>query len=459
MAIKSRIFNIAQNEYHPETKEPLLNEETIKSALLGHKMIKRWAYIRHDKDVYSVSDEEKNPNHKKGNLKPPHWHIVIELTTKQLEVSVIAKWLKIPESYVGIAKGAGAFLDCVKYLTHEDEKQQEMGKTFYPDEEVKANFDFRAALSKRALQKAMYGRELSIKDELRYRVLYEGLTLSNVINEYPIEYQNDMITLQRFRLEYISRIAKAPDKRINIYVEGQGGIGKGLISRALAKAIINQNPEYDDDVFFEVGSDRATFEGYDGQPVIIWNDCRASTLLDKLGGRENVFNVFDTFPPEIKQNIKYSSVRLNNEINIINSVEPYKDFIKALSGNEDRNQALRRIPLFIVVHEEDYDLNVNKGVFEGTREYEQFLAYNGIKANFRQMKDVCGANTVLFDDLSSKSLNIVVENYNQIEQKLIHDQRYTDEEIKEMFKDVGTQSGKETIEAEESKLYYTNFLY
>ena len=75
------------------------------------------------------------------------------------------------------------------------------------------------------------------------------------------------------------------------------------------------------------------------------------------------------------------------------------------------------------------------------------------------MKDICGANTVLFDDLSSKSLNVVVENYNQIEQKLIHDQRYTDEEIKEMFKDVGTQSGKETIEAEESKLYYTNFLY
>ena len=52
MGIKARIFNIMQYEKHPETGKYLMTEEKIKDALL-HRTIERWAYIYHDKDVYT----------------------------------------------------------------------------------------------------------------------------------------------------------------------------------------------------------------------------------------------------------------------------------------------------------------------------------------------------------------------------------------------------------------------
>lgn len=449
MAIKSRIFNVMQYERHPETGELLLTEERIKDAL-AHRMIKRWAYVCHDRDVYSALDEEQNPDHHKGDVKPRHWHVVIEMGTRQVEIGVIAKWLGIKDNFVNVAKGAGAFLDCVQYLTHEDDKQQGLGKRLYEDSCVQANFNFREELDKRAERKARYGKDLNEKDRIRNEVLLKGMTLREVVEKYPLQYQDDFTYLEKCRLRYISTISEMPKARINYYVEGRGGIGKGLISKAIARALVDRDGTMrDDDIYFEVGADRASFEGYDGQPVIIWNDCRAYTLLQKLGGRENVFNVFDPFPPNVKQNIKYGSVRLNNMVNIVNSVQPYTEFFDGLAGEytdkdgqiqkaEDKGQSYRRFPFFLVLHEEDYDLGMNKGVFEGTREYEQYMMYRGLRGNMQRIAERCGDNYELYNVVTKKALAPVVDKHDQLEVKLQHHQQGTDEEILEYFKDVGT---------------------
>lgn len=449
MAIKSRIFNVMQYERHPETGELLLTEERIKDAL-AHRMIKRWAYVCHDKDVYSALDEEQNPDHHKGDVKPRHWHVVIEMGTRQVEIGVIAKWLGIKDNFVNVAKGAGAFLDCVQYLTHEDDKQQGLGKRLYEDSCVQANFNFREELDKRAERKARYGKDLNEKDRIRNEVLLKGMTLREVVEKYPLQYQDDFTYLEKCRLRYISTISEMPKARINYYVEGRGGIGKGLISKAIARALVDRDGTMrDDDIYFEVGADRASFEGYDGQPVIIWNDCRAYTLLQKLGGRENVFNVFDPFPPNVKQNIKYGSVRLNNSVNIVNSVQPYTEFFDGLAGEytdkdgqvqkaEDKGQSYRRFPFFLVLHEEDYDLGMNKGVFEGTREYEQYMMYRGLRGNMQRIAERCGDNYQLYNVVTRKALAPVVDKHDKMETRLQHHQQGTDEEILEYFKDVGT---------------------
>jgi hypothetical protein len=449
MAIKSRIFNIMQYERHPETGEILLTEERIKDAL-AHRMIKRWAYVCHDKDVYSALDEEQNPDHHKGDVKPRHWHVVIEMGTRQVEIGVIAKWLGIKDNFVNVAKGAGAFLDCVQYLTHEDDKQQGLGKRLYEDSCVQANFNFREELDKRAERKARYGKDLNEKDRIRNEVLLKGMTLREVVEKYPLQYQDDFTYLEKCRLRYISTISEMPKARINYYVEGRGGIGKGLISKAIARALVDRDGTMrDDDIYFEVGADRASFEGYDGQPVIIWNDCRAYTLLQKLGGRENVFNVFDPFPPNVKQNIKYGSVRLNNSVNIVNSVQPYTEFFDGLAGEytdkdgqvqkaEDKGQSYRRFPFFLVLHEEDYDLGMNKGVFEGTREYEQYMMYRGLRGNMQRIAERCGDNYQLYNVVTRKALAPVVDKHDKLETRLQHHQQGTDEEILDYFKDVGT---------------------
>ena len=450
MALKARIFNVMQYERHPETGEVLLTEDKIKDAV-AHRTVTRWAYVCHDEDVYSALDEEQNPDHIKGQKKPRHWHVVMEFKNNAVEIGVVARWLGIPDNFVNVAKGAGAFLDCVQYLTHEDDKQQGLGKRLYDDSRVQANFDFRYELDARAERKARYGKDLPEKDRIRNEVLYHGKTLREVVAENPLAYQDDFKYLESCRLRYISKMAKMPKARINYYVEGLGGMGKGLISKAIARALVDRTGTMnDDDIYFEVGSDKASFEGYDGQPVIIWNDCRAYTLLQKLGGRENVFNVFDPFPPNIAQNIKYGSVRLNNAINIVNSVQPYKEFLDGLAGEdtdkngetqhaEDKGQSYRRFPFFLVLHEEDYDFGMNRGVFDGTREYEQYMILQGLRGSMRKIVDRAGNNYVLRDMVSGKVLTPVVEKHRELEQRLGHQQQGTDEEILAEFADYGTQ--------------------
>lgn len=80
MGLRARVYNIMQYEKHPTTNEILLTEETIKKAL-EHDSIMQWAYIRHDKDVYSLKDEKDDPSHKRGEFKPPYWHIVLRMKT------------------------------------------------------------------------------------------------------------------------------------------------------------------------------------------------------------------------------------------------------------------------------------------------------------------------------------------------------------------------------------------
>lgn len=445
--MKSRIFNIMQYEFHPETGEPLLNEEQIKDCV-SHRTIKRWAYIFHDKDVYSEKDEADDPSHIAGMKKPGHWHLVIEMGSNQTETYTIAKWLGIAENFVNVGKGRGAFLDCVEYLTHEEAKQQELGKTLYSDNEIISNFDFREELTKRAERRLRYGRDLNEKDMLRNEVLFHGMTLKTAWQKYPIEYQNDMTYLKKCRLEYIDKMAPIPPMRMNFYIEGMGGVGKGLISKAIARSIIDSEGNMEDDeIFFNVGADDTTFEGYDGQPVIIWNDCRAFTLIEKLDGRENVFNVFDPFPPNIRQNVKFGSVSLKNTINIVNSIQPWSEFLDGLSGeykdsegnirkSEDKSQSYRRFPFFLVLHENDYDLGMNKGLFDGTREYEQYYMLNGIKANFRRIAAACGNDMELVRIVNGKAVKIVKDKY--IEMKDHMKPELTDREcVLKEFENVG----------------------
>lgn len=165
--ITARIFFFSQNEYNNKAKKSLnFNEENIK-ACISHKTIKDWAYIHHDKDLYSQEDIDKlmkiytSINEKVGDLKPAHWHGVLR-TDRATDINTIAKWLNVPMQQIEIPRGGNrAFLDCVEYLTHEDDKQQDEGKYLYPDEEVKANFNFRKELIERKEKLLKYGKELN----------------------------------------------------------------------------------------------------------------------------------------------------------------------------------------------------------------------------------------------------------------------------------------------------------
>lgn len=457
--MRARVFNIMQYEKHPITGEPLIDEDIIKVAL-AHKTIKDWAYVCHDRDVYSLKDEADDTSGriKAGDTKPRHWHIVCRCASN-VEVSTIAGWFKIPENFVDVPKGAGAFLDCVEYLTHEDDKQEKLGKRRYEDKEVTASFDFRAKLTERANKRLKYGRDLDPKEQMRYDVLYNGMTLRQCQAEDQFLYMEDLERLKKLRMEYIGN-QRPPVTRINYYVTGRGGLGKGLICRAIARSLFPQYTE-DEDIFFEVGAKGAAFEGYDGQPVIIWNDRRAIDLLQELNGRGNVFNVFDTHPTKQKQNIKYGSVNLCNAVNIVNSVQSYGEFLDGLAGEykdkdgnlqevEDKGQSYRRFPFMIVLHEEDFDMFLNKGFLDNTANFQEYMEYKHIRGNMQKIAVACGANEEMAKRLQTQAVKPITDKHNEVLEKISHEAP-SEAELLEMFKDVGKTPEQIKAENREAK--------
>lgn len=454
---KARIFHIVSKMQDPETGEKYLDEAQIKDAL-SHRTIKRWAYIFHDKDIWTEEDELENPKHKAGEHKDDHWHIAIEMKSNMTEVSTIAKWFNLPENLIDIGKGRGAFLDIVEYITHENPKEcgpiEEggHGKHRYEDEEMYASFDFRAELNKRAADRLKFGQDLDKKQQQRYEVLYNGKSLLQCQSDDPILYMEDYKELKNLRMQYLSQLPPPP-LRLNFYVQGRGGVGKGLMCRALARSLC---PELSDDseIFFEVGAPGAAFEGYDGQPIIIWNDRRHSTLLKELKGRENVFNVFDTHPTRQKQNIKFGSVALCNRVNIVNSVEPYTEFLDGFVGKfknengdweqeEDKGQSYRRFPFIMPLREEDFDILLNKGFMDGTDNFLEYEEYTHIMGNMQRIAEACKGNERLVKQLNGQVLQPVMRLVDKVQEQFADVPEMTEQDeaaILQQFAGYGQQA-------------------
>lgn len=453
--VTSRIFNISQYEYNPKTGECLNFDETNILNCIEHKSIKQHAYIKHDKDVYTKEQiaklkkiaEEKGepmPTVKEKDSIPVHWHIVLQCNDA-IEIDTIAKWLGIPTHQVEIPKnGRRAFLDCVEYLTHESDKEQKLGKHLYPDEEVKANFEWRDELNKRAERILKYGKDLNYEQRILYDVMYEGKTINQVIDEDRIFYMNNYKKVDSARLKYIQQ-CDPPKMRINYYVEGKGGVGKGLASRAIARSLYPEL-EKDDDIFFSIGDGKTTFEGYDGQPVIIWNDCRSYELFDMLGSRGNIFKVFDMHPQKERQNIKYGSINLINTVNIVNSVQSYTEFLNGLAGEynnykaEDKGQSCRRFPIITLLRQNDISVLLNKGVFDDDIEhFADYIEHANFIGNFPKIEQACGNKFLTKRKIEMQMVQPIIDKHHELVEKNHND--LSDDELLEMFKDYGKDTG------------------
>ena len=460
-------YSIMQYEDHPITGVHLFDESNILKGI-AHKTIEKWSYIRHDKDTKSkkaVDNDEYPDDHPDipvGQLIAPHWHISLKCKYA-VEIHTISNWFGVPENFVRILHGANAYIEAVEYETHEHPTQQLLKKHRYDDSEVKSNHDWRKELdlyqARRAKKNAS---KLNTKDYYRNEVLYHGMTLREVCDENADAYRNDFPALQKYRLEYILKFAELPSSRINYYIDGRGGVGKGLLSRAIARNLF-PDLKHDKDIFFEVGSDKVTFDGYDGQPVIIWHDFRAITLLQTLGSREAVFNVFDTHPVDNMEHIKFNYTRLINCVNIVNSVDPFYEFLDGLAGEykdskgnqrkaEDKGQSYRRFPIIIPLHEEDFDILLNKGVLEGTKEYQQYVEHRHIRGNLEQIRRRLSNYEDQIPSVESKVVSPIMQAHAEM---VIGMRGGSDESLEDIladFADFGTQD-VEACKADERKKY------
>lgn len=403
-----RVFEIVTQPINKETGEELMSLEKALTILKKYKSIDRYAIILHDKD-YLTEEEIKEKWQKEKVMfdkealfnawsskkfkREPHFHIVFETPRNYYLVDNIAKWFSIAPNFVRVKTGQGALIDSVMYLTHEGEKQQDLGKHLYSDGEITSNFDFRSEIEAHSNEKNKYGKNLTAREKLRLDVLFNGLTLKQAREKDPFNYEKDLNILKRNRGDYLSN-QKPPQGRMTFYISGKGGVGKDLLARGLARQMFpNQD---DDEVFFEVGAKGAEFENYDGQPVIIWSDVRAYDLLTRWG-RGNLLTMLDPFPKSNKkQNVKYSSTSLLNKINIMTGPDDFRDFLGGIMGQyvdsfglshhgENIEQIYRRVPIIVPMREEDFDILLNKGVMENSREFEQYYLHERIIGNLQKV--------------------------------------------------------------------------
>lgn len=244
MSIKLKICEITQ-----QTK--YLTEENIKRGL-DRQCIKKYAYILHDKDV----DE-------KGNLKEPHWHIMMQFSDTQ-DSKYIAKWFGIEEQYVSSAKSKSKgerkrFDDMLSYLIHLNDKT----KYAYPYDAVTANFDFKQFI----LDKGKTSRLTEIINMIDEGIIREFNYNKYVSSNEYVRYHKQMENAFQYRRDRIYTGSRELDV---IFITGNSGCGKTAFAKWLA--------EKKGLPFFVTGSGEDFMDGYKGQDCLILDDIRGSSM-------------------------------------------------------------------------------------------------------------------------------------------------------------------------------------
>lgn len=424
--VTSRVYMIVQYEENPLTGEDLgFNEEAIKAGIAKRESgLLSWAYVRHDKDLYLEGDDI--PEGKEvGDVRPPHWHVVLQFKS-QAELPGVAKAFGVGEQYVDKMTGNGAFYDGVYYLTHEDDKQRTAGKHVYGRDEVilpaGAEAEIWETIEVREA-KRMKKMPQSLSVERYMSKLANGeMTLSEVYDEDKLIYSKNITAFKGARQAFL-RYAKPPLVRANYYMQGEAGAGKTIAAKALARTLF---PGRDDDqVFFVVGDGAVPFDGYDGQPVIIWDDWRADDILGKFD-RGTAWKLFAINPDKISVSVKYGSVNLVNAVSIVTSVKPFHEFIKGLAGKyvdakrvthqaEDINQGYRRFPVFMEISKESYNLYASMALTGG--EFAEYARLATVNASMVQLaKNLTADNTQLALGVVGKLHSKVNGRYSKLEE-------------------------------------------
>lgn len=389
-----RVFFITQNETYTDGR-PLMSEQQIAQGV-NKKGMTRWAWGKHDKDVIGKEEVTKNPALVLGAPKANHFHVAAECKS-HATLGQVARAYGVPPSQVEV-KPRGSFLDLVEYLTHEHPNQVAQGKHVYLDDEIHANFDWRTEVEDHKLARSFKaGQRKNTKklEELMLAVMHGVKSLRQVREEEPVIYGRNIENFKRWRADFLLS-QDPPRMRTNHYIGGKvgetdlGRTGKTQLARLLARALY---PHLDAaECYHEATDKRVPLQNYRGQPVIIWDDYGPVDLMEALGGRTGVWQVFDDHPGVDDVNIKYGSVRLVHEVNIITRVTPYREYLDGLAGEytdrlgerhhaEDKRQAYGRFPFVHEVTVDEIGVFVNRAFIADTREFYEFEKFATMRAN------------------------------------------------------------------------------
>lgn len=455
-------------------------EELIESVLKKwSRGIKGSAYILHDRDSYTekevkdinkrldndiqalkdanawTQEKEDELQAKKvvvGEHKPDHWHILLDFgKTPRSVASIATMFHTIPSMVEQVRGGKKGYASMLAYLTHITLQAMDDGKFEYDPSEVKglqfpkevqyAEFSTYEDFAHAYLE-GTFITDVTAKDVLQGRI-----TPGELMKKDPEYFLKHETMIRRARINY-NNSKPTPSTLFNFFVgagssdrEGsQGRIGKGIMCKALALShLAGMFPNIDftdmtDDeltrkgYIFWAGGAGVPFQGYDGQPIVIWEDCRAYELVKAFGGINNVFKSLDTHPKPIGLNIKYGEVYLKNSIFIFDGAQTYEEFINELSTKwvqerdsygdshnvmklkEDKSQAKGRFPFIIEITPSTISATVQLEYLLGTTKYNTRKTFRNDLRFLAQAKKLEVASNMVgkpFVDASANVLSVL----------------------------------------------------
>lgn len=293
--------------------------------VLKKDCIRDFSYIIHDKDRYSKAEEKRNPEHKQGELKPPHIHLLLRFENNQPQkLDCVAKWFHIAPNFVN--KIAGDWEDACLYQIHYNAPD----KYQYPVEEVTCNFDYQELL-----EDAEKGDKITkiIQRILDGEIREYNKTLE-IDNMLLVDYSRKIAEAFKVRSEYLQATQKDRNTEC-IYITGGSGTGKTSLAKKIA-----QSKGYS---FFISSGSNDVMDGYGQEDCLILDDVRPSCM-----GLSDLLKMLD---PHTASSIKsrYKNKYLNCRLVILTTVLNIDEFYRNVFAEQDEpvTQLKRRCQTYI----------------------------------------------------------------------------------------------------------------
>lgn len=293
--------------------------------------IDKYAWIIHDKDVYSEKEQEKDPSHIAGTQKPTHIHLLLHFTRNQPQrYKHVAGWFGLDEQFVSrIRRG---WNNAVLYLVHLNAPE----KYQYNPEDITANFNFKTIIN-------------HAEDRKQLNMILQKI-LGGEIREYNKTLDIDNLTLiyhaKEINEAFKTRSAYLQATRQNrntevIFITGPSGCGK----TTLAKKIATERKL----AYFISSGSNDVMDGYAQQPCLILDDMRPDSL-----GLPDLLKLLDNHTASTIKS-RYRNKFLDAELVILTSVLDIELFYSNTFKNENEpiEQLKRRCGTYIQIFPKD----------------------------------------------------------------------------------------------------------
>ena len=305
----------------------LFDTDTMKEVL-KKDCIKDYCYIIHDKDRYSKAEEKRNPDHKQGELKPPHIHLLLRFENNQPQkLDCVAKWFHIAPNFVN--KITGDWEDACLYQIHFNATD----KYQYSVDEVTCNFDYQELL-----EDAEKGDKLSrVLNRILDGTIREYNRTLEIDNMLLVNYSRKIAEAFKVRSEYLQATQKDRNTEC-IYITGGSGTGKTSLAKKIA-----QSKGYS---FFISSGSNDVMDGYGQEDCLILDDVRPSCM-----GLSDLLKMLD---PHTASSIKsrYKNKYLNCRLVILTTVLNIDEFYTNVFAEQKEpvTQLKRRCQTYIKMY-------------------------------------------------------------------------------------------------------------